>query len=1471
MSDALWAARQGDALAHTSAMADVLGGVMEIAAGIAIAVALKAAIVAAAEFTVVTGGLGACVLGLVISVSVGVGMQATGTNESIHQFCEAFANDLFAPTICAHISSGSPNVFINGLPAARAAGVVSSNPSGLSDDPAPEGTFLDIVKGFFVELWRPTMASPVEGASPRPLDQVTCERHAPMPVQYIAEGSDRVFINGQPAVRSGDRSTCEATVVSAVHISPNVRIGGNKLVVRTIRSGKTPGVALAVNVLMMLRGGPAKFVSNLPCMLAGSVNAYGVSQVTGALSRAVSGAPHPVHAATGAKVLGGVEDLDFALPGVMSIEWQRFYNSRDDRCDGLFGARWSVPFEVSVCIELHQGGGERLIYTDEQARQIDLGSISPGGAVFSAGEGLAVRRHDDGRLLVESEDGLYRLFELTSPDSCRLRLSQLGDRNDNRIYLDYDAEGRLAQLRDTFDVLRVALTYSQRWSGRVERVERLFPDDPAEVLASYAFDDAGDLIEVSDTCGHVQRRFVYDGARRMVEHQLPTGLRCFYEWGPVAELEWRVIRHWTDEGEEYGFDYDLSSGSTVVTDGLGRRSTRCWNPQHQVTEYTDCLGQVWRFRWNDERQLLGATDPQGGQWHYTYDEAGNLSTTEDPLGRIELTDWLELWSLPRVETDAAGNSWHYRYDARGNCTRQVDPLGHVTQYRYDERGQVAQVIDATGKTRKMRRNGLGQLTEYADCSGYPTRFTYDHRGWLQVVTDALNEQTVYHRDAQGRVVGRRLADGRVEQYQRDGCGLVIGYTDPAGSTTRFTYDRHGRVRKRSDALRRQVESSHDAYGRLQTLSNENGECYRFFWDAGDRLAAQQGLDGGQLRYSYDGLDNPVRVEQLAAVHQDEPAVDSIVYSLERDAIGRLLAKTTADGRTEYRHDDLDRLIGVSFTDSQNRQQRVDFAYDPLSQLLAEHTAAGTLQHRYDELGNLSQTRLPDGRWLNRLHYGSGHLHQINLDSEVISDFERDQLHREVLRTQGQVSTSSQYDRSGRLRSRARRVVAGQYRSPAEGSREYEYDLADNLIGRLDKNSQNERRTLLHYDGTARIMASQENPGGQHEMFAYDAAANLLEGSPSSAGPVQHNRLMVYEDKRFRYDGFGRMIEKRSIRHGTQQFAYDAESRLIEVRNPNGNIVRMTYDPLGRRIGKTEHTRDGYLTGETSFGWDGLRLLQETRSSLISLYVYGDNGHEPLARVDGSGEHQKIRYYHNDLNGAPERLTETDGDPVWLARYKVWGNTREEHRKPHFIEEQNLRFQGQYLDRETGLHYNTFRFYDPDVGRFTTPDPIGLAGGLNLYAYAPNPVGLADPLGLACGPATRQNSSGRWIDAHGKYANQPSVSRLPSLSGRSVGHVQSVLQNSGFVLTNPANPRNQRWKHADGSEVQIHAYGGVKNTRHKEGNNAHAHKSMRKHGDATAIDLANDGKTIVSRYSSAAHIGMKNPMDFSSISGRSHGQ
>jgi len=129
-------------------------------------------------------------------------------------------------------------------------------------------------------------------------------------------------------------------------------------------------------------------------------------------------------------------------------------------------------------------------------------------------------------------------------------------------------------------------------------------------------------------------------------------------------------------------------------------------------------------------------------------------------------------------------------------------------------------------------------------------------------------------------------------------------------------------------------------------------------------------------------------------------------------------------------------------------------------------------------------------------------------------------------------------------------------------------------------------------------------------------------------------------------------------------------------------------------------------------------------------VYNDNqSYEPLARIDVI-ESPEIFWFHCAANGTPELLTGVEGQKTWEGINSPWGKLLREsnQRVPGY--NQNLRMQGQYMDRETGLHYNLFRYYDPDSGRFTQQDPIGLAGGINLYQYAPNALGWVDPWGLS---------------------------------------------------------------------------------------------------------------------------------------------
>lgn len=183
-----------------------------------------------------------------------------------------------------------------------------------------------------------------------------------------------------------------------------------------------------------------------------------------------------------------------------------------------------------------------------------------------------------------------------------------------------------------------------------------------------------------------------------------------------------------------------------------------------------------------------------------------------------------------------------------------------------------------------------------------------------------------------------------------------------------------------------------------------------------------------------------------------------------------------------------------------------------------------------------------------------------------------------------------------------------------------------------------------------------------------------------------------------------------------------------------NVAGFSYDPLGRRQG------------------------------VEMLYVYEDSdSYSPLARIDHENGKKSVYYFRCQPNGLPDALDDSEGNPQWYARFTSWGKTEVESGRLHtpgHKYSQNLRFQGQYLDRETGLHYNTFRYYDPDSGRFTQHDPIGLMGGLNLYQYAPNTLGWVDPLGLSVVDA--------FFDMAGQvFQGSNPTERIPRIEGKTL--------------------------------------------------------------------------------------------------------
>ena len=474
-------------------------------------------------------------------------------------------------------------------------------------------------------------------------------------------------------------------------------------------------------------------------------------------------------------------------------------------------------------------------------------------------------------------------------------------------------------------------------------------------------------------------------------------------------------------------------------------------------------------------------------------------------------------------------------------------------------------------------------------------------------------------------------------------------------------------------------------------------------------------------------------------HQNHPQLlQTTVY--HRDRLGRMIQKdshwadNTHSESSRYFYDKLSRLTRVYNAHSEIRlsynsegllaKEQFHLLKEPIRYDVIQrnnYLHSQTTEYQYDVLGNRTQTRLSTGDVLNYLYYGSGHLHHINLNGETLTDIERDNLHRPIVRSAGGLNTRFQFDPMGRLKQQISQLA--QYDSSNQSAligRQYHYDATGNLIRTEDKLNGN---TDYAYDPLGRILQAAD------ERFAFDPAHNISD----DAQIIKGNRLAEYNGVRYRYDGLGNLTERHSYTE-SQFYRYDADNQLIEARIEKANSPtqywQYHYDPFGRRISKI----NAKTQQSTLFVWEGSRLLQELRQDKVYTYVYTEqNSYEPLAQIQSFRQPEKlntpiIRYFHTDQIGIPREMTDEAGKIIWRGQYSAWGKlTAEEKTNPSI--HQPFRLQNQYADEETGLHYNFFRYYDAHCGRFTQQDPIKLAGGDNLYAFAPNAQQWVDSLGL----------------------------------------------------------------------------------------------------------------------------------------------
>ncbi|WP_241510341.1 RHS repeat-associated core domain-containing protein [Burkholderia seminalis] len=1290
------AARVTDPIDHTSALAGFLVGAV-----------LGIALIAAVAFATFTCGFG---VALLAGMMAGIGAQALlSIGESIGKMFSSQSGNII---------TGSPDVYVNSMSAAYAT-----------------------------------------------LSGVACSKHPPIPL--VAQGSTNIFINGLPAARKDDKITCGATIADGSH--DTFFHGGTQTYLPVddevppwLRTATDWAFALAGLVgglggLLKAAGGMSRAV--MPCaakFIGGYVLGEAVSRyVAGpAINKAIGGMfGNPVDVTTGRKILLAESETDYVIPSPMPVTIQRFYSSTIDYA-GTLGRGWVAPWELRL-----QAREGRLWYTDAQGRESGFPLLRAGQAAFSEAEQRYLTCTPDGRYILHDLGETYYDFGQYDPDSGRIAwVRRIEDQAGQWCQFERDSRGRVTEIL-TCGGLNAVLAYEPDY-GRLGSVT-LVRGEARRLVVAYGYDENGQLASVTDANGAVVRQFTYANGL-MSSHTNALGFRSSYDWS-LIEGEQRVVATRTSEGERATFEYSVEARQTRVAYADGRTAHWRFDAQFQIVEYTDFDGGLYRIKYNDAGMPTMLMLPGDRTAVFEYDDAGRIAAETDPLGRTTRTRYAGNSMRPVEVVGADGGAWRAEYDRQGRLVSSTDPLGREDRYEYPK-GLTALPtahIDARGGRKILEWNSLGELIAYTDCSGKTTRTSFDVFGLPLAQENALGQRTVYELRPTGEPSCITYPDGSSERFEYDAAGLMVQHVGFGGRVQQSLRNARGQVVETIDPAGRRIHYRYDVDGRLRELQQDHAR-YTFKYSAGGRLLTETRPDGVERRFEY-GEAGELLALDIVGAPDDHATKDRPIRTirLERDRMGNLKVQHTPTEVTRYAYNKRDRLVKAERTPTAAgialgiTPDVVEFEYDKAGRLVAEHGANGTVEYMLDELDNVTALALPHDQTLQMLRYGSGHVHQIRVGDQVVSDFERDDLHREIMRTQGRLTQRSAYDPLGRkVWQSAGFQPEALGRGRGQVWRNYGYDAAGELIEATDSLRGS---TQYSYDPAGRLTSCANIMDRQLERFAWDAAGNLLdEAQRRSRGYVEGNRLRMWQDLRFEYDPFGNLATKLRGSNQIQRFMYDGQDRLITVRTQDARGIvetRFEYDSLGRRLAKTDTSFDvrgvKQRTETKRFVWEGLRLAQEVRETGVSSYVYSpDAPYTPAARVDtviaealaavaidkAKGT-ARIYHFHTDLVGTPLEVTDESGALAWAGRYSAWGKVEPNARQLTVARtDQPLRYAGQYADDSTGLHYNTFRFYDPDIGRFINQDPIGLFGGNNLYAYAPNPVGWFDPLGLAGDPA-----------------------------------------------------------------------------------------------------------------------------------------
>jgi RHS repeat-associated protein len=454
-------------------------------------------------------------------------------------------------------------------------------------------------------------------------------------------------------------------------------------------------------------------------------------------------------------------------------------------------------------------------------------------------------------------------------------------------------------------------------------------------------------------------------------------------------------------------------------------------------------------------------------------------------------------------------------------------------------------------------------------------------------------------------------------------------------------------------------------------------------------------NGRVLRYGYHAAGR--------LVHRTNGAGQTI--TLERDSVGRVVRRSSADEVVEFTYDDADRVLSAA-----NAHREVRFTYDAPGRVLSESINGRTVYSRYDILGRRVSRRTPSGAE-SVFGYDSVDRPTAMATAGRTLRFSYDAAGRETVRTllNGAATVAQlrqDWAPSGQLV--AQTVLRG---ADTVQRREYRY-LPDGYLAKINDLISGQR--TLDVDAAGRVRAVRGTRW--QESYDYDVTGAVTgagwPGAPEAGGPRAYTGTLLTTAgaTTYAHDAEGRVVARE---RGGKRWTYEwsAENRLVCVRTPECAVWRYRYDPFGRRIAKQLLDATGAVAEQIEFAWDGQLPAEQVRSGQLrplvaTVWDYAPGAEVPLAqteRVLGAGGRDRFHAIVSDLVGAPAELVDETGALAGHLHTALWGCAV----SAGGTAGTPLRFPGQYHDPETGLHYNRHRYYDPETGRYLSHDPLGL--------------------------------------------------------------------------------------------------------------------------------------------------------------------